>query len=149
MLRFIAKTVVTVLLAAGCFLVPIARGQGHPTYEASIPFAFYVSDGLLPAGTYQITQPSSNMLIFHNARGEAIAFQLVSGKELAHGATTGQVTFNQYGSEYFLREFSAPDHNSGPHMASVVSRGRLESRTAKKFLAARDKEVALMAIPQR
>jgi hypothetical protein len=149
MLSSIAKTVVTVMLAAGCLWTPIARAQDHPSYQASIPFAFYMGDTLLPAGTYHITQVAQNMLLYRNERGVSVAYQLVLAKELANGATTGKLTFNQYGSLYFLREFSAPNQNPGPQMASASPRGRLESRTTKKFLAARDQDVALNAVPQR
>jgi hypothetical protein len=149
MLSFIAKTVITVMLAAGCFWVPIARGQDHNSYQASIPFAFYIDNTLLPAGTYHITQPSQNMLLYRNERGIAVAYQLVLAKDLANGAATGQLTFDQYGSSYFLREFSVPNQGSGPHVASASPRGRLESRTAKKFLAARNQEVALSTVPPR
>jgi hypothetical protein len=149
MLRSIAKTVAVTVLAAGCLLVPMARAQGHPSYEASIPFAFYVSDTLLPAGTYQITQPSQNMLLFHDARGVAKVYQLVFAKQEAAAEPSGQLTFTQYGSSYFLEEFSIPDKSSEPHMASRCARGSLESRTAKKFLAPRNREVALNAIPRR
>jgi hypothetical protein len=149
MLSFIAKTVVTVMLAAGCLWTPIARAQDHPSYQASIPFAFYIGNTLLPAGTYHITQVAQNMLLYRNERGVAMAYQLVLAKELADGATTGLLTFNQYGSSYFLREFSAPNQNSGPHLASTILRGGLEKRAAKKFLAARNQEVALNAVPQR
>lgn len=148
MLSCVAKTVVTVMLAAGLW-IPTARGQDHPTYQASIPFAFYVSDGLLPAGTYQITQPSPNILLLHNAQGVPMAYQLVFAKELAGSATTGKLTFSKYGDLYFLREFSAPNQNSGPHMASACLRGGIEKRSAKKFADASIQEMALNAFPQR
>jgi hypothetical protein len=149
MLSSIAKTVVTVMLAAGCLWTPIARAQDQPSYQASIPFAFYIGDTLFPAGTYHITQAAQNMLRYSNERGVAVAYQLALAKELAPSATTGQLTFDLYGSSYFLREFSAPDQGSGPHMASASPRGRLESRTAKKFLAAHNQEVALNTVPPR
>src|SRR3954470_4137290 len=129
MLRSIAKTVAVTVLAAGCLLVPMARAQGHPSYEASIPFSFYVSDTLLPAGTYQITHPSQNMLLFHNARGVAMVYQLVFAKQEAATAPTGQVTFTKYGSSYFLEEFSIPDGSSESHLASRCVRGRIERDT--------------------
>lgn len=148
MLCSIAKTVATVMLAAGVW-IPIARGQDHATYQASIPFAFYVSDGLLPAGTYQITQPSPNILLLHNAEGAAMAYQLVFAKEAAGNATTGKLTFSKYGNLYFLREFSEPSKNSGPHMARACLRGRIEKRAAKKFADASSREMALNTLPPR
>jgi hypothetical protein len=48
-----------------------------------------------------------------------------------------------------LREFSAPNQGSGPHMASRGVRGRLESLTAKKLVDASSREVALNALPRR
>jgi hypothetical protein len=149
MLRSIARTVAVTVLAAGCLLVPMARAQGHPSYEASIPFAFYVSDTLLPAGTYQITQPSQNMLLFHNARGVAIAFQPVFAKQEASKTPSGQVTFTKYGSSYFLEEFSIPDNSSESHLASECVPGRTEKDAAKKHAGAIRREVALNAIPQK
>ena len=151
MLSFIAKTVVTVMLAAWLW-IPTAGAQDHRSYQAPIPFAFYIGDTLFPAGTYhitQITEGGQKMLSYRNERGVTVAYQLVLAKDLAPSATTGLLTFDQYGSSYFLREFSAPDQGSGPHMASRCLRGRLESRMAKKLLAARNQEVALNAVPQR
>jgi len=149
MLRSIAKTVAVTVLAAGCFLVPMARGQGHPSYEASVPFAFFLGDTLLPAGTYKITQPSQNMLLFHNARGVAVAYQLVFAKQEAATAHSGQLTFNQYGSAQFLEEFSIPDGSSEPHTASICVHGRMEKRAAKEFANGSSQEVAVNALPRR
>jgi hypothetical protein len=149
MLRSIARTAAVIVLAAGCFLVPMARAQGHPSYEASVPFAFYLGDTLLPAGTYQITQPSQNMLLFHSARGVAVAYQLVFAKEEAGKAPSGQLTFTQYGTSSFLQEFSIPDKSSEPHIASICVRGRIERGAAKKFMEAGSREVALSVLPQR
>jgi hypothetical protein len=149
MLRSIAKTVVVTVLAAGCLLVPMARAQGHPSYEASIPFAFYVSDTLLPAGTYQITQPSQNMLLIHNARGVAMVYELVFAKQEAATAPSGLLTFTRYGNSYFLEEFSTPDRSSEPHTASKCVHGSLEKRAANKFRDAGIREVAVNALPRR
>jgi hypothetical protein len=149
MLRSIAKTLAVTVLAAGCSLVPMARAQGHPSYEASIPFAFYVSDTLLPAGTYQITQPSQNMLLIHNARGVAMVYQLVFAKQEGATSPTGQVTFTKYGSSYFLEEFSIPGNSSESHLASECVRGRMEKSAAKKYAGAISREVALNALPRR
>jgi hypothetical protein len=148
MFRFVAKTVAATALAAGCFLVPMARAQGHPSYEASIPFAFYVSDTPLPAGTYQITQPSQNMLLLHNAKGVAIVYQPVFAKQEAATTPSGQLTFIRYGSSYFLDEFSIPDKSSEGHMASKCVHGPMEKRAAKKFPDASSREVALNALPR-
>ena len=149
MLRSIAKIVATVLLAAGCLLSPFARAQGNPSYQASIPFPFYISDVLLPAGTYQITQPAQNMLLFHNAQGVAIAYQLVFAKQEGGKVHTGQLSFTQYGSSYFLQEFAAPHNSSEPYMASTCVRGRMERRAANEVSDPRGQEVALIDISQR
>jgi hypothetical protein len=149
MLSPIAKTAIAVVLAAGSFWIPAARAQGHPSYEASVPFAFYVSDTLLPAGTYRITQPSQNMLLFHNARGVAMAYQLVFAKQDVATAPSGQLTFTQYGSSYFLDEFSVPDKSSEPHMASKCVRGSMEKRAASTFTDASSRDVAVNALPRR
>jgi hypothetical protein len=148
MLRFVAKTVAATVLAAGCLLVSMARAQGHPYYEASIPFAFYVNDTLLPAGTYKITQPSQNMLLFHNAQGIAILYQPVFAKQEAATVPSGRITFTEYGRSYFLEEFSIPDNSSEPHMASKCVHGSMEKRAAKKFTDATSREVAVNALPQ-
>lgn len=147
MYRFVARTTITVVVAAGCFWIPIARGQYHPTYEASIPFPFYASDALLPAGTYQITELSQQMLLLRNAGG-VVAYELVFPRQLDRRATTGQLTFSKYGSRYFLREFSAPNGHSGLHMASTFSRGGIERRAAKEFADASRAEMAVNAVPR-
>ena len=149
MLRLVAKTVTVTVLALGCFLVPMARAQGHPSYEASIPFAFYIGDALLPAGTYHITQPAQNLLFFRNERAVATGYQLVFATRQSGRAPTGQLTFTRYGNSHFLQKFSAPDESSGPHMASICVRGSVESRTAKKFADANSRAVAVNSLPGR
>lgn len=149
MLRFVANTIVATVLAAGCVLMPMARAQSYPSYNASVPFAFYIGDTLFPAGTYNITQPAQNFLVFRNPKGVVISYLLVFARQLDRGATTGQLTFNQYGNSYFLRGFSAPDQSSGPHMASACERGRVETRMANKYMAPSSRELALNAPPNQ
>jgi hypothetical protein len=127
----------------------MARAQGHPIYQASISFPFYVDDSLLPAGTYQIMQTYQNVLRFQNIHGLQSAFLVVYAKEEGRRAPIGQLTFSRYGNSYFLKEFSAPDNSSEPHLARMCSRGRTERRAAANVVGESSQEVAFVTVPVR
>jgi hypothetical protein len=148
MLRSIA-IVATILLVAGCFGSPLARAQGHPIYLASVSFPFYVDDSLLPAGTYQIVEPYQNVLRFQNIHGLQNAFLVVYAKEEGRRSPIGQLTFSRYGDSYFLKEFSAPDNSSEPHISRMCSRGRTERHAAAKVAGESGQEVAFITVPVR
>ncbi len=75
--------------------------------EATVPFDFTVGNHLLPAGTYTIASPSSNVVEIRNAEGQIVATTVaLSANDDAKG--NGDLVFDRYGNKYFLSEVLCP-----------------------------------------
>jgi hypothetical protein len=140
MFRHIAHTATSLTLAAigSLFLsagVNPAQAQGNAHYVAAIPFDFGMHDAVFPAGTYQITPLSQYMLRLDVVGGTRAAYLLVFSTEDAISTRTGELRFTQYGSRYFLREFSAPNQGRGWHAVSRCRPSTNEKRVAKEWMA--------------
>ena len=121
----------SVLLSAGFNPVEAQKNAAH--YIAAIPFAFGIDDAVLPAGTYQITLLSPHALRLDLADGTRSGYLLVYPGDDAISMRTGALRFTQYGSHYFLREFSAPEKGEGRHAASRCVPSTNEKRAAKEW----------------
>ena len=139
MFRHIAHTATSLTLAAigSLFLsagVNPAQAQENVRYVAEIPFAFGIDDAVFPAGTYQLTPLSPHTLRLDVVGGTRVGYLLVSPADDAVGTRPGELRFTQYGSRYFLREFSAPDEGRGWHAVSRCVPSADEKRTAKEWI---------------
>lgn len=139
MFRHIAHTATTLTLAAiGSLLLSAgvhpAQAQGDAAYVAAIPFAFGVDDAVFPAGTYQITPLSQQLLRLSLVGGTRRGYLMVFPADDASKATIGRLQFTQYGNRYFLREFSAPDQGQGWHAVSRCLPSADEKRAAKDWM---------------
>src|ERR1700751_3551862 len=140
MFRHIAHTATSLMLAAiGSLLlsggVNPAQAQENARYVAQIPFAFGIEDAVFPAGTYQLTSLSQHALRLDVVGGTRVAHVLMFSTEDAISTRTGELRFTQYGSRYFLREFSAPDQDHQGHSVSRCVRSADEKRVAKEWMA--------------
>jgi hypothetical protein len=140
MFRHIAHTATSLTLAAiGSLLLSAgvnpAQAQGNARYEATIPFAFGIGDDVFPAGTYQITLPSQNMLRLNLVGGTQRGYVMVFPGEDASQATIGRLKFTQYGNRYFLRVFSAPKEGREWAAVSRCVPSADEKRAAKEWMA--------------
>ena len=140
MFRHIAHTATSLTLAAisSLFLSPgvnPAQAQENAHYVAAIPFDFSIDDAVFPAGTYQLTPLSQHALRLDLVAGTRVAYVLVFSTEDAISTRTGELRFTQYGSHYFLREFSAPDQGHQGHSVSRCVRSADEKRAAKQWMA--------------
>ena len=70
--------------------------------KATVPFDFTVGDKLLPAGSYTIAAEDTGVIKIRNTDGRIVLLSTTTpdGKE----AKTGELVFNKYGDQYFLRE---------------------------------------------
>jgi len=140
MFRHIAHTSTSLALAAiGSVLLsaginPAQAQNNDARYVAAIPFAFGIDDAVFPAGTYQITPLSPHALRLELAGGTRTGYLNVFPGNDAIRMRTGLLTFTQYGSHYFLREFSAPDKGEGRQAVSRCVPSRNEKRTAKEWM---------------
>jgi hypothetical protein len=140
MFRHIAHTAISLPLAAiGSLLlfagVNPAQAQENAHYVAAVPFDFDIEDAVFPAGIYQLTPLSQHALRLEVVGGTRAAYVLVFSTEDAIGTRTGELRFTQYGSRYFLREFSAPEQGHGWHAVSRCVRSADEKRVAKEWMA--------------
>jgi hypothetical protein len=139
MFRHIAHTARSLTLAAiGSLLlsggVNPAQAQENARYVTAIPFAFGIEDAVFPAGTYQLTPLSQHALRLSVVGGTRVGYLLVFSTEDAVSTRSGELRFTQYGSRYFLREFSAPDQDQR-HAVSRCVRSAAEKRVAKEWMA--------------
>jgi len=76
--------------------------------KANIPFEFTVGDKLLPAGDYLLRSDASfSVMLLQGGSSPAGALTLMSHNELRatrDPASITRITFDRYGSQYFLRE---------------------------------------------
>ena len=140
MFRHIAHTATSLTLAAisSLFLsagVNPAQAQENAHYVATIPYAFGIDDTVFPAGTYRLTSLSQHALRLDVVGGTRVAYVLMFSTEDAISTQTGELRFTQYGSRYFLREFSAPDQGHQGHSVSRCVRSADEKRVAKEWMA--------------
>jgi hypothetical protein len=139
MFRHIAHTATSLTLAAigSLFLsggVNPAQAQGNAAYVAEIPFAFGMDGAVFPAGTYQITLPSQNMLRLNLVGGTQRGYVMVFPAEDASQATIGRLKFTQYGNRYFLQEFSAPKEGREWAAVSRCVPSTNEKQVAKEWM---------------
>jgi len=138
MFRHIAHTATSLTLAAigSLFLsagVNPAQATERDRYVATVPFAFGISDAVFPAGTYQITPLSPQMLRLSLVGGTRMGYLMVFPGEDASQATIGRLKFTQYGNRYFLREFSAPKEGREWAAVSRCVPSADEKRVAKEW----------------
>ena len=109
-------------LAAGIVLIGSARAHAQVA-EATIPFDFVVQDGVLPAGTYQISRVSQNGILVRSLDGN---FRAISTTYAANSqsAGKGRLVFTRYGNRYFLHEVLCSDW----HINAVIPRSSREKR---------------------
>ena len=71
--------------------------------QVTVPFDFAVGNKLLPSGTYTITSESPDVIMIQSSDKHIALLATTSydDHESRHG---GQLVFDKYGDEYFLRE---------------------------------------------
>lgn len=139
MFRHIAHTSTSLTLAAvGSVLLSAGinpvQAQENARYMVAIPFAFGIEDAVFPAGTYQIRSLSPHALRLDLADGTRSGYLMVFPESDTISMRTGALRFTQYGSHYFLREFSAPDKGERSHAVSRCLASTNEKRTAKEWM---------------
>ena len=95
---FIFAALVTAALAPGAG----AMAQGRAV-RATVPFDFTVGDKLLPAGNYQITNPSTGIIEVQN-RDTLAAILTTTSYDSHESRSGGKLVFAKYGNQYFLSE---------------------------------------------
>ena len=86
--------------------------------SATIPFDFYVSDRLLPAGTYMVApQASPAALRLFDDRGNSV-FVMTSGSTENRAINLSRLVFRRYGDASFLAGIYWQGYKTGRELAS-------------------------------
>lgn len=95
--------------------------------HVTIPFDFYVSDRLLPAGTYAVSSLArANAIQVNDGRGN-MAFVIVTAPTTSRGADVGKVVFRRYEGASFL----ASVYWDGSRPGSELPTSGIERRLAQ------------------
>jgi len=95
--------------------------------RVTVPFDFYVSDRLLPAGTYAVTSHAhANAIQVNDSRGN-MAFVIVTAPTINRGEDLGKVVFRQYEGANFL----ASVYWEGKRPGSELPTSSIERRLAR------------------
>ena len=104
--------------------------MAQPTVTASIPFAFYVGDTKLPAGSYEIETVRPQVLRIKDTatHNVAAAFNPVMITRPEASQRPGSLVFYRYGSDYFLSEMWLAGSSTG----RLVPRSDLQLALGRK-----------------
>ena len=131
-----------IFISAGVF---VANAQIHSRMSATVPFDFYVDDQRMSAGDYVITNvnPASGQitLAFSKLNGKGTKIVLLIPRELGTIVRTSKVviTFNQYGSEYFLSEI----RSEGENFAAETMPSKREKQLIERSIISKKQAIAL------
>ena len=95
----IVRTLVTFGLSAAALM---AQGP----LKATIPFDFNVGSKSFAAGVYTVHQVNGHLLKIQNINGETGILEMVQPADPPSKRGTCLLTFNRYGSSYFLAKVS-------------------------------------------
>ena len=92
---------------------------------ATVPFDFYVSDKLLPAGAYTIEPHggANAIRVFDNRGNSAFIMSTILRENRA--VNLGRLVFHKYGSTSFLTDIYGQGYKTGRQLASSKTEKRL------------------------
>jgi hypothetical protein len=96
------NTVTALFTLAALVTAGGAMAQGRAV-RATVPFDFTVGDKLLPAGSYEITEPSNGIIEVQN-RDKHVAMLATTTYDSHESRKGGKLVFDKYGDQYFLSE---------------------------------------------
>lgn len=82
----------------------LAQDQG---VQAKVPFDFTAGNRLLPSGTYTITSLSAGVVLIQD-RDKHVSTVSTTIFDSREPKNEGELVFNKYGDQYFLREVLCP-----------------------------------------
>ena len=87
-----------------------------PRMSATIPFDFYISDRLFPAGTYTVA-PQSNAVRLYDGRGNSV-FVMTPGSSDNRAMNDSRLVFRTYGDASFLASIYWAGYKAGRDLPS-------------------------------
>jgi hypothetical protein len=104
----------TVTVDPGSALAQYTNPKGEPLEPQTlkVTFPFQVSDKVLPAGTYSIEQPSAEILVLRDAKGDVVQMPvIIRVAKLSPPLTESKVIFDKFGDSYYISEIWVPDRD--------------------------------------
>jgi len=125
---------------------PSAVAQGFTSAKVEIPFAFQTGRSRMPAGLYQITNQSDNIVVLRGP-DQVSAFVVMHSAIVSRTQPREKITFHRYGNKYFLSQI----WRAGDTFGLECSKTRTEKDTelAKSNQDADTVQLALLTAPQR
>ena len=104
--RTTSRVAIGAALLTTFFLLSIDSAQAQSNrMRATIPFAFYSGDGVLPAGDYDVENLGSGVVkLLNRDNHNVVVFHTISVSDRTGEAASAQLIFNRYGADYFLKE---------------------------------------------
>src|SRR5262249_16152478 len=116
------------LMAVAMVVIAVSASAQSLPLVAQIPFAFHAGESTMPSGEYTISLVSPFVVKIANTATHESTFLMTNGvSESKPGSTVARITFNQYGTEYFVSNLFWPGYDTG---RSVIKSG-LEARLSK------------------
>jgi hypothetical protein len=109
-----------------CAMPALAQFENGVTFDA--PFAFHAGEASMPAGTYRVSQPDSNLAVLQiqDADGSHTAFVQFRAVDKQTAPSETEVGFKTYGEVDFLNRISI----AGENTVLVVSQSNAEEDAA-------------------
>ena len=102
------------LLTLTIFVLAAGSAQSQSIrLNASIPFAFYAGEKLLPAGTYHLERYGSGFYRIFTQGEDSAFFGTISVSDLSSEHAAGKLIFHRYGKDYILSEMWWPGQSDG------------------------------------
>jgi hypothetical protein len=97
-----------VTIIAICLITTAAHAQRSPgplVLRFRVPFPFTVMDKTIPAGEYEVRQPTQFILALRNVENQVSAFEQVAPAS-SEADGRARAVFHRYGEAYFLAAIS-------------------------------------------
>ncbi len=117
------------IVLTGLFAACACVGLQAQVMTANIPFGFQVGTKAMPAGNYQIYESSRLLTLRSSGQIRTGVVTLTLPQERKSSATNGQLVFNRYGENYFLKTMWTPNSNAGFALPQSVKEKELISRS--------------------
>jgi hypothetical protein len=117
-----AAVLISIAIAAPSFLAQTTR------MSANIPFDFYVSDQLLPAGTYTVVpEARADAVRLYDSRGNSVIV-ITAGQSNNKAVNYSRLVFRKYGDTSFLASIYWEGYRTGRDLPS----SKMEKKIADK-----------------
>ena len=138
-MKRIASITSIALFALVSFVTVGSISAQEQTVKANVPFDFTVGDKLLPAGTYMISEENPGVIKIQNSDRHVAILTMATAD--GNESKTGELVFNKYGDQYFLREILCS--SAAMNMAVPASRQEKRARALEASLSHSGQQVYL------